>query len=114
VNNVLLNANRGKKIDMIKYKLIKNEDIVLRDIHQNFFLINIKEKFYEGKNFLIRINEVGKLVWGIFDETDDIEVVCNNIIDKYSIPIISVDFIKADIDEYCNMLIELEYLRYVK
>lgn len=39
VNNVLLNANRGKKIDMIKYKLIKNEDIVLRDIHQNFFLI---------------------------------------------------------------------------
>lgn len=92
-------------------KIVRNENIVLRDIHAVYFLINIKEKYWESKS-LIQINEIGKNIWNILGQTDDIEQLLNSILKLYDIPKDEVNFVKDDIQLFLENLKEIGYIRY--
>jgi len=97
------------KTETVKY--FKNDDVVLRDIHSMFFLINIKKKYFDGNQMLIKINEVGVQIWNVVDEHHEFEFICDRIIKLYSIPYSEIPLIKNDVSEFCNNLVKLGYLK---
>ena len=92
-------------------KYFRNNDVVLRDIHSMYFLINVREKYFEGNQALIKINEVGVQIWTVIAECHEFELICNKIIRLYSIPFSELQTVKNDIREFCHNLVELGYLK---
>ena len=92
-------------------KYFRNSDVVLRDIHSMYFLINIREKYFEGNKALIKINEVGVQIWTVISECYDFELICSKIIQIYSIPHSELQTVKNDVSEFCHKLVELGYLK---
>lgn len=96
-------------MDSVKY--YRSNDVVLRDIHSMFFLVNVKEKYFEGNKALIKINEVGVQIWTVIAEHHEFELICNKIIQLYSIPHSEFQSVKNDIRDFCQNLLKLGYLK---
>jgi len=96
---------------MESVKYYRNNDVVLRDIHSMFFLVNVKEKYFEGNKALIKINDVGVQIWAAVAEHQEFELICNTIINLYSIPQSEFQSVKNDIRDFCQNLLKLGYLK---
>ena len=85
----------------VTYK--KNKNIVLRNIHNTFFLIDITDNYSGDKCILNETNEVGAFIWNELSEKTSIE----DIVDKLKSLLneeVSRDAIYSDIQEYIHYL----------
>ena len=44
---------------------IKNQNIVKREIHKEYFLINIKQNYLNDKCYLYLLNTMGNYIWDL-------------------------------------------------
>lgn len=92
--------------------IIKNENIVLRNIHAVYFLINIKQKYYEDNRSIVKINEVGKTIWELLDDMHTSDELINQIIKIYEIGATDIELIREDVASFLSNLQLLGYIKY--
>lgn len=90
----------------------KNEKIVLRKIHDSYFLIDISDKYNGDRCSLFEINETGVFIWNSISSEKEISDVAkelqNAIVDD-----IDFDIILSDASEYITELSEKGFLEVV-
>lgn len=86
----------------------KNENIILRNIHDAYFLVDITDNFQDDKCTLYEINEIGKVIW------DNIN---NNGIDEitsiiYDLIVDDIDYsvIHDDVSNFIDLLIKNNFV----
>lgn len=92
-------------------KIIKNSDVTLREIHSTYFLINVKEKYWESKS-IVKINEVGKTIWQLLDSSLDFDQLLTQIISIFDIALSDVEMVRQDIQAFLDNLYALGYIIY--
>ena len=89
--------------------LIRNNDVVLRTIHDSIFLIDISDNYAGDKCSLYEINNTWRFLWDKIDERgtidDLVEALQDAIIDE-----VPRDLILADVTEFINDLIEKQFV----
>ena len=88
---------------------IRNENIVLRNIHDTYFLIDITDNYQDDKCVMYEINEIGKFIWENIDGKNVQDVVQN----LHSIIIEEIEYqvIYNDVLEYVNVLLEKNFIK---
>ena len=83
----------------------KNPNIVARNIHNTYYLIDIKGNYYNDICNLYETNEIGYFLWNTIEEEVDVEkmkkVLLNNIVGEYNIEVI-----ESDINDFVETLKE--------
>lgn len=59
----------------------RNENYILRKIHDTYFFINITDKYNDDKCQLIETNDVGEFVWAQLEQPRDIEEIVHSLIE---------------------------------
>lgn len=87
---------------------IRNKNIVLRNIHDTYFLIDITDNYQDDKCVIYEINEIGKFIWENIDgkNVDDVAKKLHSII----IEKIEYQVIYIDVLEYVNILLEKKFI----
>ncbi len=88
---------------------IRNKNIVLRNIHDTYFLIDITDNYQDDKCVMYEINEIGKFIWENIDGKNVQDVVQN----LHSIIIEEIEYqvIYNDVLEYVNVLLEKNFIK---
>lgn len=87
----------------------RNENIVLRNIHDTYFLIDITDNYQGDKCVIYEINEIGKFIWENIDGKyveDVVKKLHSIIIEK-----IEYQVIYNDVLQYVNILLEKNFIR---
>ncbi len=88
---------------------IRNKNIVLRNIHDTYFLLDITDNYQDDKCVIYELNEIGKFIWENIDGKT-IEQVAkklhSNIIEK-----IEYQVVYNDVLEYVNILLDKNFIR---
>lgn len=73
----------------------KNENIIARQIHDSFFLIDIKQNYLDDKCSLYEINEMGYFIWNtlssVKSEIEIVEIIKNEVGDNVDPALIADD-----------------------
>lgn len=78
---------------------IKNNSIVGRQIHDSYFLINIKANYLNDKCSLYELNDVGFFIWNKIDgSNDEYSIAC--LLRDIIVDDIDVEVILNDVEEY--------------
>lgn len=88
---------------------IRNKNIVLRNIHDTYFLIDITDNYQDDKCVIYEINEIGKFIW----ENIDGKTIENVAKKLHSIIIEKIEYqvVYNDVLEYVNILLEKNFIR---
>lgn len=88
---------------------IRNKNIVLRNIHDTYFLIDITDNYQDDKCVIYEINEIGKFIWENINEktVEDVAKELHSII----IEEIEYQVVYNDVLEYVNILLEKNFIR---
>ena len=89
--------------------LIKNNDVILRTIHDSIFLIDITDNYSGDKCSLYEINETGRFLWDNMDENGTISSLIDAL-QKALIDEVPRDVLLADVSEYINDLIDKKFV----
>jgi len=81
----------------------KNENIILRQIHGSFFLIDISDNYAGDKCALYEINGTGKFIWENIDDETTVDKLAQ-ILKNAIIEDIDFDIIFNDVLDYVNEL----------
>lgn len=83
--------------------LKKNENIVMRKIHDSCFLIDISDKYQGDKCSMFEINETGEFIWNSISDGKEISDVAYElkaaIVDE-----VDYELILADVTEFIHDL----------
>lgn len=88
---------------------VKNPDIVLRNIHGSYFLIDITQNYLDDTCSLYEINETGEFIWKALDEFGTVK----EIVDKLVVLITDeIDYgeVYSDVEYYINILIAQDFV----
>lgn len=85
--------------------LNRNNDIVLRNIHDSYFLIDTTQNYLNDICNLYEINEIGKFCWDSLATCVEIEDIVKSLMENL-IDEVDYDEVNSDIREYINMLID--------
>lgn len=89
--------------------LIKNKNIVLRDIHDSFFLIDITQNYLNDICNLYEINEIGVFIWNALESANSIkeivDLLLQNIVDD-----VNYDEVYDDVEMYIKLLINSSFV----
>lgn len=82
---------------------IKNQNIVVRKVHDTFFLIDISQNYLNDKCSLYEINETGNFIWQQLENVEDIQKIVNCLMNNL---VEDVDYLEvyADVEEYISIL----------
>ena len=88
---------------------IRNKNIVLRNIHDTYFLIDITDNYKGDKCVIYEINEIGKFIWENIDgkNVEDVAPKLHSVI----IEEIEYKVIYNDVLEYVNILLEKNFIK---
>lgn len=89
--------------------LIRNNDVILRTIHDSIFLIDISDNYAGDKCSLYEINNTGRFLWNKIDERGTIDDLVAALQDAI-IDEVPRDLILADVTEFINDLIEKHFV----
>lgn len=87
----------------------RNENIVIRKIHESIFLIDISDNYSHDHCALYEINEIGKFIWENIDKhqsTDDLV----NLLKSVIVGDVDEKVLYADINDFINELKENKFL----
>lgn len=89
--------------------IIRKENIIFRNIHGSFFLIDITDKFTEDRCSLFEINEIGTFLWKIMADEITPEEMTKQlkaaIIDE-----IDYDILYHDVTEFLISLLQKNFI----
>lgn len=89
--------------------ILKNKNIVSREIHSSYFLIDITDNYAHDKCALYEINETGKFIW---DHIDDTRSICDLVAKLQAAIIDEVDYqvLYDDVSEFVDTLIAKNFV----
>ncbi len=87
----------------------KNNSIVLRNIHDKIFLIDITESYLDEKCTLYEINTVGAFIWHQIDNFPNISMLAEQL--KKEFKDVEYKILYQDILEYINILQKEGFLK---
>jgi hypothetical protein len=90
--------------------LHKNPNIIKRNIHGTYFLIDITQRYDDNKCRLYEINETGSYIWDILDTAFTPYDVSVGLLSKYH-DIQDASEIIGDVGYYCLLLKKAGFLR---
>lgn len=90
--------------------VIRNENIVERNIHDSIYLINIKQSYMNDKCCLYEINEMGSYIWNMISGKQTINDIANQISSDMDVQDIDINEIKNDIVDYIELLAKEGFL----
>ncbi len=82
---------------------IRNQNVVLRCIHNSFFLIDITENYLEKKFDLYEINEIGVFLWNRMEKEVTVEKLKTELIKEIDSEVSEED-IEKDIISFLETL----------
>lgn len=83
--------------------LIKNKNIIKRQIHDTYFLIDITQNYLENTCSLYEINEIGAFIWDELDTSHTVIEIAQKLCDAIIDPIALEDLLE-DVEDYINIL----------
>ena len=83
----------------------KNEDIVLRNVHDSYFLIDIAAEYFKEKCTLYETNPIGAFIWNALDNCESIDTIVSGILAQLSEPV-DRELIYADVSEFLKVMKE--------
>lgn len=90
------------------YERCKN--IVLRNIHDTYFLIDITDNYMDDECVLNETNEVGVIIWRMLSKPIEIDEVVHEL-KKQLNGEIKDDILHSDIEEYIQYLLQLGFIK---
>lgn len=81
-----------------------NKNMVLRKIHDSFFLIDITQNYLNDKCTLYEVNEVGAFIWQQLESGCEASEVFSNIMSSIILEDGSSNDVLSDLNEYLNVL----------
>ncbi len=96
-------------MDVIK----RNNNIVLRNIHSLYYLVDIKCNYNNESHSIPTLNEVGKVIWESIEKPTKLDDVVKKVITSFDISGININDIKSDVIEYISLLIKMGYVENV-
>ena len=90
---------------MIKRK----RNIVLRDIHGSYYLINIKGNYLDEKCRIYEINEIGKYIWDNIDSIMNILGIVNRLSQEIEEDV-DRNIIETDVRNFIGVLMKEGFL----
>lgn len=51
----------------------KNQEIVCRNIHGTYFLIDLEQNYFDEKCYIYELNSMGYFIWNNIDKFDSVE-----------------------------------------
>lgn len=98
---------------MCKGKMYKKrEAIVKREIHGDFFLIDIKQNYLNEKCSLYELNPMGSYIWDALDCQSNINSIVQNIIDN-TVEDIEFNEVYNDIQVFLTLLMQEGFVEYI-
>ena len=91
---------------------IKNQNIVKREIHKEYFLINIKQNYLNDKCYLYLLNTRGNYIWDLLDQYNSAMQISREIFKAVIDPINFTDIYK-DVTDFLNLLEKEHFLEYI-
>ncbi len=93
-------------------KLEKNSFVVLRKVHDTFFLINITDNYCDEKCTLYEINEIGAYIWKEIEGDFEVEIFVKKLLEKIENPKdICFEDICLDVKAYVANLINRGFIK---
>lgn len=83
----------------------KNNNFVLRKIHDTYFLIDITDNYKGDKCRLIETNEIGEFVWNCLDRVNSVEEISKELKEMINEDV-PYDMIYHDIKDFMESLYE--------
>ena len=82
---------------------VRNENYVLRKVHDTFFFIDITDNYKDDTCKLIETNEIGEFIWNALSKENTIESIAKKLKIKI-IEDISFEIILEDVRSYISVL----------
>ncbi len=91
----------------------KNENIILRKIHDSIFLIDITDNYLDSNCSLYEINEIGEFIWNALGNGSTlgeiVKLLLKNIVDE-----VDECEVAEDVENYILMLVSEGFVLEVK
>lgn len=94
-------------------KYIRSSDVVLRKIHNSYFLIDLTDNYLDFECCLCEINEVGKFIWDTLSREMTIEEITDSLITVLKDDIEYLEVFN-DIADYVAMLVGQAFVKEVE
>lgn len=101
---------------MVKFMdvFIRNQDVVLREVHSLYYLVDIKCNYNSNGHSIPALNEVGKAIWESLSTPTKIDDIINKIKKLFDVTNISESEVKSDVENYISTLIKMRYVTNVR
>ena len=97
----------------VEEKYVAKPDVVLRDIHSTYYLVDIKCNYRNDYHRLPVIDEVGKVIWEALSSPMTIEDIAKRVKATFDITNVQESELRSDISEYLAMLSAIGYVKNV-
>lgn len=81
----------------------KNENVVIRRVHDMNFLINITDNYLDEKCCLYELNEIGLFIWNALDTDNNIKDITNKLIRLINDDV-CFELVLQDVSDYLEIL----------
>ena len=88
---------------------IINENVVKREIHGSFFLIDITDKYHGDRCALYEINQTGMFLWKNLDTAKTADEL-TNLLKAAIVDDIDYQIIHSDVMEFLNTLVSKQFI----
>lgn len=104
--------NTNFKADTGKSMYIKNQNIVKREIHKEYYLIDIKQNYLSDKCYLYVLNTMGNYIWDLLDQYNS-PMQISRVILGTVVGSINITDIYKDVTDFLNLLEKENFLEYI-
>ena len=95
-------------------KYIRKPDIVLRDIHSTYYLVDIKCNYRNDYHRLPVVDEVGKVIWESLLNPLSVEEIIERVKASFDVAGVTESELHSDVSDYLLMLSSLGYVKNVQ
>ena len=81
----------------------KRDDIVLRDIHGTYFLIDITDAYSEDRCVIFELNDIGKFIWENINTDVTEDIIARNL-EKAIVDDVDYMILLNDVKEFIQVL----------
>ena len=93
---------------------IRKQDVILREIHGLYYLIDIKCNYNSDGHSIPTLNDVGKTIWESLEVPAQIDDIVEKITKLFDVSNVPKNEIRTDIENYILMLIQMGYVTNVR
>lgn len=93
-------------------QIYRAENVVLRTIHDSYFLINITDNYKGDQCSILELNEIGSYIWNSIGKGCTVRALADQLF-KEVVDDISFQTVLDDICEFLQALLECEFVEVV-